>query len=137
MNKTDKTDKKYAFANIKIPIEINKDGTFEALPEYMSIHFDTTDKAPTPSENDYNNLYIKKQILELLNNKCEGEGESESVENIPIVTYEELKNRIKRNHKKDITFKNKKSTFSKYTLKSYSSLKDKDAVRSESPMAQE
>jgi hypothetical protein len=34
-----KTNKKYILAHIKVPMEINEDGSFETLPNYLSINF--------------------------------------------------------------------------------------------------
>jgi len=136
-NRTYKTNKTYAVANIKIPIEVNEDGSFEALPEYMSILFDNIEKLPNPSENDYNNQYIKNQILALLEKEESTNKTSENCKTITHLTFEELKNRNKRSHKKDITFKNNKSSISRYTRKNYFKLEDKGAVQPEQPTAQE
>jgi hypothetical protein len=137
----DQNKKRYILANIKIPIEINDDYTFETLPDYMTIIFDNINSLPDHSENDYNNEYIKNKIKMLLkddNNtlfsnepdpNSEPEKETiisiptkEIIEKTPIITHDELRTRGHRIHKKNITFKNKKSAGTRYTAKNYSIL---------------
>jgi uncharacterized ubiquitin-like protein YukD len=57
---------KYIQATIKIPIEIQEDGNYETLPNYMSILFDKLDYLPPLSETDLNNESIKTMIKSIL-----------------------------------------------------------------------
>jgi hypothetical protein len=130
--------KRYILANIKIPIEIRDDDSIDTLPDYMTIIFENLNELPKPSENDYNNEYIKRKIKSLLlsdeneyfDSKIEPAENNEMNEENPkeqnsiitegsIITEDELKNRIIRTHNKNLTFKNKKTSVSRYTAKNY------------------
>jgi hypothetical protein len=138
----DQNKKRYILANIKIPIEIT-DNTTKILPEYITIDFEDIKKLQDPPENntpshnsniqtDYDN--IKNQIKTLLtennsmfsNNKEEPSKEKEIIEQTPIITHDELRTRGQRIHKKNLTFKNKKSAGIRYTSKNYSVLQKQE-----------
>jgi hypothetical protein len=103
------TNKRYVLANIKIPLEIKEDGAFEPLSDCISISIEKINDIPKKSENNNNNEYIKEQIALLFK-------ESNI---LPIISNDELTNRNHRTHKKNISFRNKKSHFSRYTVKNY------------------
>ena len=124
--------KKYILAHIKVPMEIKDDGTFETLPDYLTILFENLKELPSPSDNDYNNEYIKQQIKSLLNinNNNDNNSQNESNKTIvvekefqPSITYDEINNRKHRSHKKNLSFKHKPQSVSRFTAKNYSSLK--------------
>lgn len=117
----EKDTKNYILANIKIPMEINEDGSFETLPDYLTILFENLKELPSPSDNDYNNEYIKQQIKSLLNNNNNNITDTPP-EIIPTISQNELNNRKNRHHKKNITFKKKPSSINRFTAKNYSSL---------------
>lgn len=128
-----KEPKKYILAHIKVPMEINEDGTFETLPDYLSINFENLKELPDPSDNDYNNDYIKQQIISLLSdtdntvpreNKTTetNEQKPETIEKPLILSQIDLNNRKQKSHMKNITFKNKTQTVSRFTAKNYSTI---------------
>jgi hypothetical protein len=117
-------NKKFIMAHIKVPMEINEDGTFETLPNYLSILFENLKELPDPSDNNYNNEYLKQQIISLLsnNNSSVTEEEPEPVEKPLLLSHIDLNNRKLKTHMKNITFKNKPHSVSRFTTKNYSSL---------------
>jgi len=126
-------NKKYIMAHIKVPMEINEDGTFETLPNYLSILFENLKELPNPSDNDYNNEYLKQQIISLLSNNNSSvteeepsgnviQQETEPVEKPLILSQIDLNNRKPKTHMKNITFKNKPQSVSRFTAKNYYSL---------------
>jgi len=125
-----KTNKKYILAHIKVPMEINEDGTFETLPNYLSINFENLKELPSASDNDYNNEYIKQQIISLLSNNDNtvstkneisetNEQKPEPIEKPLILSQIDLNNRKQKSHMKNITFKNKPQSVSRFTAKNY------------------
>ena len=118
--------KKYILAHIKIPMEINEDGSFETLPDYLTILFENLKELPDPADNDYNNEYIKQQIKTLLNNSIQSSNNETKTdpepENKLILSPLELNNRKHKTHTKNITFKNKLHSVSRFTAKNYSSI---------------
>jgi len=138
-----KEPKKYILAHIKVPMEINEDGTFETLPNYLSINFENLKDLPSPSDNDYNNDYIKQQIVSLLSNNDNtvstkneilesNDKKSELIEKPLTLSQIDLNNRKQKSHMKNITFKNKLQSVSRFTVKNYSELssnnKDVDSL---------
>jgi hypothetical protein len=128
-----KEQKKYILAHIKVPMEINEDGSFETLPDYLSILFENLKELPSPTDNDYNNDYIKQQIISLLsdtdNNITAKDETTESHEQKPepiekplILSQNDLANRKQKSHMKNITFKNKAQSVSRFTTKNYSAI---------------
>jgi len=128
-----KEPKRYILAHIKVPMEINEDGTFETLPDYLSINFENLKVLPSPSDNDYNNDYIKQQIISLLSNNDNSvvtENKTtetnkqgpEPIEKPLILSQIDLNNRKQKSHMKNITFKNKGQSVSRFTAKNYSEL---------------
>lgn len=114
--------KNYILAHIKIPMEINEDGSFETLPDYLTILFESLKQLPDPANNDYNNEYIKQQIKNLLKNTMQNkEPEPESIENFLSLSQVDVNNRKLKTHTKNITFKNKLHSVSRFTAKNYSS----------------
>jgi len=123
-----KEPKRYILAHIKVPMEINEDGSFETLPDYLSINFENLKELPSPSDNDYNNDYIKQQIISLLSNNDNtlptetNEQKLEPIEKPLILSQIDLNNRKQKSHMKNITFKNKAQSVSRFTAKNYSEL---------------
>jgi hypothetical protein len=113
------SEKKYIIANIKIPIEISETNNFEPLNDYMSITFENIDELPEKSNTDYNNDFIKQKINELLGSSTPNNNDSNLKTNNIVITIDELKNRTKSSSKKNVTFRNKKSSNSQYTRKEY------------------
>jgi hypothetical protein len=112
-------EKKYVMATIKIPLEITNSDIYQPLSQYIHVSFESIDELPKKQEDDFSNESIEKQILEFLNNisTYETNGDNiEPVENSLVVLKDELKN-IKKFPKKNITFRNKSNSTSKYTLK--------------------
>jgi hypothetical protein len=128
-----KEPKRYILAHIKVPMEINEDGTFETLPDYLSINFENLKELPSPTDNDYNNDYIKQQIISLLANNDNtlstknettetNEQEPEPIEKPLLLSHIDLNNRKQKTHTKNITFKNKAQSVSRFTAKNYSAI---------------
>jgi len=128
-----KEPKRYILAHIKVPMEINEDGSFETLPDYLSINFENLKELPSPSDNDYNNDYIKQQIISLLSNNDNSvvtenkttetnEQGPEPIEKPLILSHIDLNNRKQKTHTKNMTFKNKPHSISRFTAKNYSSI---------------
>ena len=65
--------KKYLIANVKIPMEISENGTYESLTEYLSIDFTHCDILPEKSQdlNSSLNTKYKSMIDGLFSNKTE------------------------------------------------------------------
>ena len=125
-----KEQKKYILAHIKVPMEINDDGTFETLPDYLSINFENLKELPSQSDNDYNNDYIKQQIISLLYNNdnnvssknettVSNEQNTDSIEKPLNLSQIDLNNRKRKFHMKNITFKNKPHSITRFTAKNY------------------
>jgi hypothetical protein len=107
------SEKKYVLANIKIPIEITESDDYEPLTEYMSIKFENIDSLPEKLENDYDSDYIKNQIYELLQKPIR----NTNVENQLTIHMHEIKHKTK--NKKNITFRNKNHSTSRYSRKEF------------------
>jgi hypothetical protein len=57
--------KKYAYANIKIPVELKANGTIEPLKEYVQIDFSICNELP---EKNVNNLNVMNSLHSLFHN---------------------------------------------------------------------
>jgi hypothetical protein len=120
-------EKKYVIANIKIPMEVNENGSYNPLPDYITMSFEKILESPQKPDISYNNDYIRDQILSLFesHNKeiiedAETEESFSNKEEIhPIISYDELRNKQHKTHNKNISFKNKKSSTTKYSVKNY------------------
>jgi len=119
-------NKQYVLANIQIPMEVNTNGSFDPLPEYINIIFEKIDNLPQKSGMVYNNEYVRNQILSIFTSKnkdnlnnAESTSYIEASESSPIVSYDELLNRQHRTHNKNISFKSKKKSTARYTSKNY------------------
>jgi len=104
------SEKKYILANIKIPIEISESDDYEPLTDYMSIKFENIDSLPEKLENDYDSDYIKNQIYELLQKPIRKENQL-------TIQMHEIKH--KTTSKKNITFRNKNHSSSRYSRKEF------------------
>jgi hypothetical protein len=107
------SENKYVMATIKIPMEISDNDSYEPLSEYMQMTFEYIDNLPNKSESDYSNEFIKNKISELLNSSTKNRIEIEE-ENKIIVRHDEIKQQ-ESSYKKNITFRNKNSSASRYT----------------------
>jgi len=125
-------EKKYVIANIKIPMEVNEDGSYIPLPDFITMAFEKILESPQKPDISYNNDYIRDQILSLFESdnkeiiedaETEESDSEESVSNKeeihPIISYDELRNKQHKTHNKNISFKNKKSSTTKYSVKNY------------------
>jgi len=133
---------KYIQATIKIPIEIQDNGNYQTLPNYMSILFEKLDYLPPLSETDLNNESIKTMIKSILlhsqddeenykvtEEKIVEEGKKNVEKDDPImITLEEYQQRKPSSYKKNLSFKayrqkeeNKKNlqSSSRFTAKNY------------------
>jgi len=139
---------KYILATVKIPMLIKSDETIETLPDYMSILFENLKELPNKSETDYNNQYIKNMVKDLLlndtnsdelselesehneakyeeiednseNGKSDEKLQMDTDEQIPMITIDELTVRKQSGHKKNLSFKNKLHSVTRFTAKNY------------------
>jgi len=127
------TTKKYLIANVKIPMEISENGTYESLTEYLSIDFTHCDKLPEKSQdlNSSLNSKYKSMIDGIFSNKTEDDQldqetplvqenpvaqETQLAQEEPIFKLSVLLNEIaQKKQGKNTSFKNKtknKHTFS-------------------------
>lgn len=59
-------EKKYLFANIKIPIEVKTNGSIEPLKEYISIDFLKCNELPPKPEKAVTNEYVIHSIQQII-----------------------------------------------------------------------
>jgi len=105
--------KKYVMATIKIPLEIASPESYQPLSKLINITLESINELPETQDGDFNDESIEKQILNFLNNSVTKEN---IVENKAFVSKDEIK-LIKKSPKKNMTFRNKNHSTSKYTLK--------------------
>jgi len=104
---------KYVMAIIKIPLEITGSENYRPLSEYINVSFESVDELPEKQEGNFNNESIEKRVLNFLNNS---KTILETEANALIVYKDEIK-LIKKPPSKNMTFRNKNRSTSKYTLK--------------------
>ena len=136
--------KKYIYANIKLPIEITKNGPINPMTEYIQIDFSNCDELPPKQDTDTNQLFFKNNFNSLFNDNfdddnydddnCDYDGHNDNDspndicdDNSPndnqIALFIKPDEFIKKRQLKQIlttTFKNlnyKKQSPSRYTLK--------------------
>ena len=112
-------EKKYLFANIRIPIEVKTNGSIEPLKEYISIDFVKCNELPPKPEKAVTNEYVIQSIqqimkTDIIQNNVETQTdfpllqeeeepqqqqeEPEQQEEPMIVLKEEIKNNINASH---------------------------------------
>ena len=107
------TTKKYLIANVKIPMEISENGTYESLTDYLSIDFTHCDKLPEKSQdlNSSLNSKYKSMIDGLFSNKTEDEEgplecpleEEENKEDDPFAPLDDQTEEQKEEYEEDPT----------------------------------
>lgn len=60
-------EKKYLFANIRIPIEVKPNGSIEPLKEYISIDFLKCNELPPKPEKAVTNEFVIHSIQQIIN----------------------------------------------------------------------
>ena len=60
-------EKKYLFANIRIPIEVKTNGSIEPLKEYISIDFVKCNELPKKPEKAVTNDFVMNSINKIMN----------------------------------------------------------------------
>lgn len=103
-------EKKYLFANIRIPIEVKTNGSIEPLKEYISIDFVKCNELPPKPEKAVTNEYVIQSIQQIMKTDIiqnnvetqtdfpllqEEEERQEKPEEPMIVLKEEIKHNIK------------------------------------------
>ena len=125
-------ENKYIFANVKIPIEIKNNNTYEPLTEYINIEYTKCNELPKKNTQNNNFSFINnlKQIFEN-ENKIDSESQTDNNDLSMIINDEKKedeiqkiiiqKDEIKNNNKNknNISFKTKIRKNNKYTLKNY------------------
>jgi hypothetical protein len=66
--------KKYIYANIKLPIEITKNGPINPMTEYIQIDFSNCDELPPKQDTDTNQLFFKNNFNSLFNCHYDNDG---------------------------------------------------------------
>ena len=131
-------EKKYLFANIRIPIEVKTNGSIEPLKEYISIDFVKCNELPKKPEKVITNDFVMnsiKQIMktDIIQNNVETQTEfslQEEVEQKPaqeepqeqqeepiLVLKEEIKHNIKP--RTNTSFKSNPRPLHRTTQKNY------------------
>jgi hypothetical protein len=131
-------EKKYLFANIRIPIEVKTNGSIEPLKEYISIDFVKCNELPRKPEKVITNDFVMnsiKQIMktDIIQNNVETQTEfplQEEVEQKPaqearqeqqeepiLVLKEEIKHNIKP--RTNTSFKSNPRPLHRTTQKNY------------------
>jgi hypothetical protein len=59
-------EKKFLFANIRIPIEVKPNGSIEPLKEYISIDFVKCNELPKKPEKAVNNEFVMNSIQRII-----------------------------------------------------------------------
>jgi aspartate/glutamate racemase len=114
--------KKYVLATIKIPMEVNDDGTCNPLHDYLNVDITKLELLPSKSNKIYNNDFLTEQIQLLFPNDTQQEDLNNFIENaieIKSTIIEKLTDQHSRNHKRNQSFKNKKHKSSRYSLKNH------------------
>jgi hypothetical protein len=99
-------EKKFLFANIRIPIEVKPNGSIEPLKEYISIDFVKCNELPKKPEKAVNNEFVMNSIqriikTDIIQNNVETQTdfpllqEEEKEEEPIMVLKEEIKQHIK------------------------------------------
>ena len=68
--------KKYIYANIKLPIEITKNGPINPMTEYIQIDFSNCDELPAKQDTDTNQLFFKNNFNSLFNCHYDDDGDN-------------------------------------------------------------
>jgi hypothetical protein len=124
-------EKKYAYANIRIPIELKPDGKIEPLKEYINVDFTKCEELPVKKEtnttyssiiNNLKSLFLEKTTIEEEkeeNIEQEREPELEKEEKPEEEKIVVLSSEIKSNKKPKLntSFKQKSYHSNKYTAK--------------------
>lgn len=115
---------KYLFANIKIPIEIKKNGSIEPMKEYITIEFTNCNELPPKSTSETNYSSVLNTLKNIINTEpvtakeCEsGFDENEEIkepEHI-LVLKSEIKNGVK--NKNNTSFKSNPRKIHRYTVR--------------------
>ena len=123
-------EKKYAYANIRIPIELKPDGQIEPLKEYINVDFTKCEELPVKKEtntnyssiiNNLNSLFLEKTTIEEeklveKEEKIEEEREQE-VKNYDKIVVLSSEIKSNKNPKLNTSFKQKSYHSNKYTAK--------------------
>jgi hypothetical protein len=126
------SDEKYIIAILKIPIRIAiSQSTF--LIENSSIDFEPINELPTIS-NEIDPQTIKNLCENIKIPEHFFTGSPKENKKL-FISKQEIKQTS--SHKKNMSFKNKSTYTSKYTVKNYSKIKYSDAVPPQPPMALE
>jgi hypothetical protein len=124
------SEKKYIMAIVQIPIEVNNENEHHTMSEYISVSFDRIDTLPNKTSINFNYDTVKQ----LLNNFLQETSPISESEEIVIeeqdaednekneiaeltVTVDEIKSNKGKPTAKDITFRNRKSSSSRYSRK--------------------
>jgi hypothetical protein len=124
------SEKKYIMAIVQIPIEVNNENEHRTMTEYISVSFDRIDALPNKTNINFNYDTVKQ----LLNNFLQEPSPISQSEEIVIekqdaqdnekkeiaeltVMVDEIKSNKGKPTAKDITFRNRKSSSSRYSRK--------------------
>ena len=108
-------NKKYAYAHIKMPLEINEDGTIEPLKEYITIDFTLCNELPPKHDNDVNYAFVMNNLNTLFKTEDAADETQSYVEPIKLSILKEEMKRCKK--KVNTSFKNNVQYKNRNTLK--------------------
>jgi hypothetical protein len=124
-------EKKYLFANIRIPIEVKTNGSIEPLKEYISIDFVKCNELPPKPEKAVTNEFVMNSIqriikTDIIQNNVETQtdfplqevpAEEEKQQEPIMVLKEEIKQHIKP--RTNTSFKSNPRPLHRTTQKNY------------------
>jgi hypothetical protein len=113
-------NERYVMANIKLPIRIHSNGSTEPLTDYISFLLEPCDKLPdniSPSN-------VQTEFIENLKRLLPPSEPVDKVVDRPnalIITPQELHARPAKSSSHNTSFKNKRASYMRYTVKNRSS----------------
>ena len=124
-------EKTILFANVKIPIEVKKDGTIDPLKDHITIEFTRCTELPPKQETEVNYSFVMNNIKELLHGdsivtkpmekvecECQTYEDEFPVEQVQIMVLKEEIKREKKD-KKNSSFRNNPKNFIRHTMRAY------------------
>jgi predicted sulfurtransferase len=122
------SEKNYIMAIIQVPIEVNNENEYRTMTEHISVSFDKIDRLPNKSETAFS-YDIVKQLLnnflqqdvklpeEIITDNIDTTNDEKEVVTKIFVSADEIKSRKDKPNTRNVSFRNKKSSSSRYTRK--------------------
>jgi len=127
------SEKNYIMAIIQVPIEVNSENEYHTMTEHISVSFDKTDILPNKSETHFSYDAVKQLLNNFLQQQSERPEEivfennnidhhKKDLSTKIIVSADEIKSRKDKPNTRNISFRNKKTSSSRYTRKQSNSM---------------